>query len=143
MPDIYHDFPIAVEPRRVFEAISAPSGLDQWWTKTSGGSAQEGAEYTLGFGPEYDWKARVSLCERDKKFELEMTRADADWTGTRVGFELVATDSGTQLRFRHVGWPTPNEHFRTSTFCWAMYLRVLKRYLEFGERVAYERRLDV
>jgi len=143
VPDIYHDFPIAVEPRRVFEAISAPSGLDQWWTKTSSGRAEAGAQYDLGFGPGYEWRARVSRCVHDKTFELELTSADDDWKGTRVGFDLVATDAVTQLRFRHIGWPATNEHYRISTFCWAMYLRVLRRYLEFGETVPYEKRLDV
>ena len=48
----------------------------------------------------------------------------------------------TQVRFRHVGWPAPNEHWRISNFCWAMYLRVLRRSLEYGEAVPYEGRLD-
>jgi hypothetical protein len=30
-----------------------------------------------------------------------------------------------------------------SCFCWAMYLRILRRHLEYGEEVEYERRLDV
>ena len=41
------------------------------------------------------------------------------------------------------GWPTPHEHCRISSFCWAMYLRILKRHLEFGENVPYVQRLDV
>ena len=32
---------------------------------------------------------------------------------------------------------------RTSCYCWVMYLRILKRYVEHGEMVPYERRLDV
>lgn len=143
MPDIYHDFPIGTDPRRVFEALSSPAGLDQWWTKSSAGTAKVGAEFELGFGPGYEWRARVSQCVPETRFELEMTRADADWKGTRVSFELVATNGGTQLRFRHSGWPVLNEHYRISSYCWAMYLRVLRRYLEHGEQVAYEQRLDV
>jgi uncharacterized protein YndB with AHSA1/START domain len=143
--DILHDFPIAAPPRRVFEAVSSPAGLDQWWTKTSDGKARVGAEYELGFGPDFDWRARVSACTPDRQFELEMTRADSDWSGTRVRFELEETGggTGTQLRFRHVGWPAANEHYRISCFCWAMYLRVLRRFIEHGEEVPYERRLDV
>lgn len=143
MPDILHDFPIAAAPGLVFEAISAPAGLDRWWTKTSDGKARVGSEYALGFGPDYDWRARVSACIPNVQFELEMTHADADWNGTRVRFELEETSTGTRLRFRHAGWPTINEHYRVSSFCWAMYLRVLRRYLEHGEEVPYELRLDV
>jgi len=29
-----------------------------------------------------------------------------------------------------------------SCYCWAMYLRIMRRYLEHGESVPYERRLD-
>ena len=87
MPDIYHDFPIGADPQRVFDALSSPAGLDQWWTKSSVGTAKVGAEYELG--------------------------------------------------------PVLSEHYRISSYCWAIYLRVLRRYLEHGERVAYEQRLDV
>jgi hypothetical protein len=36
-----------------------------------------------------------------------------------------------------------DDEFRRSSYCWAMYLRILRRYLEHGETVPYERRLDV
>ena len=143
MPDIFHDFPIKADTERVFEAISSPAGLDQWWTKRSSGRAQTGAEYELWFGPEFDWRGRVSQCDRGRSFEIELTRAHEDWRGTRVQFALAPTSDGTQLRFAHVGWPKANEHYRISCYCWAMYLRVLRRWLEFGETVPYERRLDV
>jgi Activator of Hsp90 ATPase homolog 1-like protein len=32
---------------------------------------------------------------------------------------------------------------KISSYCWAMYLRILKRYVEFGEEVPYEKRLQV
>jgi uncharacterized protein YndB with AHSA1/START domain len=59
MADILHDFPIRASAERVFEAVSAPSGLDQWWTKRANGVVKAGAEYQLWFGPEYDWRAVV------------------------------------------------------------------------------------
>lgn len=37
MPDIFHDFWIKAPSARVFDAISTPQGLDQWWTKKSKG----------------------------------------------------------------------------------------------------------
>jgi len=145
MADILHDFPIAADSRRVFDAVSASGGggLDGWWTIRSVGTPEVGSEYQLWFGPEYDWRAQVSRCEPLKHFELQLSKADDDWKGTRVGFELVEDGPRTHLRFRHVGWPTVNDHFRTSSYCWAMYLRVLRRWLEYGEEVPYERRLEV
>ncbi|MGE5230173.1 MAG: SRPBCC family protein [Deltaproteobacteria bacterium] len=142
MPDIFHDFPIKVPPSRVFRAVTAPSELDQWWTARSTGEARLGAEYELWFGPTYDWRGKVARCQPEAEFELELTRADEEWLGTRVGFRLQATDGGTAVRFYHTGWPKQTEHYRISCYCWAMYLRALRRYLEQGERVPYERRLD-
>jgi hypothetical protein len=37
----------------------------------------------LSFGPGYDWRARVTTCVPGTEFGLEMTKADADWTGSR------------------------------------------------------------
>ena len=102
-----------------------------------------GSEYELWFGPEYDWRARVTKCAPPRHFEPEITRADQDWVGTCVGFALATSGGATQVRFYHVGWPTPNAHYRTSCYCWPMYLRILRRYLEYGESVPYEWRLDV
>ena len=143
MPDILQDFPIRAPADRVFRAMSTPDGLDTWWTKTSAGVPALGAEYELGFGPGYDWQARVTRCTPGAEFELEMTRADQDWMGTRVGVRLHEDSGTTHVRFHHTGWPALNEHYRVSCHCWAMYLRVLRRSLEHGETVPYERRLDV
>ena len=59
MADILQDFPIAAPPARVFAAIAAPVGLDQWWTIRSTGSPSAGSGNDLDFGPDYQWKARV------------------------------------------------------------------------------------
>jgi len=143
MPDIFHDFPIKVPPDRVFQGVSTPQGLDRWWTKQSKGSAKAGSEFELWFGPKFDWRARVARCVADSEFELEIVRADPDWVGTRVGFHLEGRNGTTQVRFHHTGWPTANEHWRVSCYCWAMYLRILRRYFEVGEMIPYEDRLDV
>ncbi len=102
----------------------------------------EGAEYELWFGPEYDWRAIVSRCVLDTELEFAIIRAQADWQDTRVGFLLDDKEGVTQVRFHHLGWPEANEHYRVSCYCWAMYLRLLKRYVEHGETVPYENRLD-
>ena len=143
MPDIYSDFPVRVPAADVFRVVSTPAGLDQWWTKRSAGTPQVGAEYELGFGPEYDWRARVTACAAPRHFEIEITRAGADWLGTRVGFDITGQGTTSQVRFYHQGWPQSNEHYRISCYCWPMYLRILRRYLEHGETVPYEQRLDV
>lgn len=143
MADICHDFPIKGPRARVFDAISTPEGLNSWWSKTCAGTPREGAEYEFGFGPGYDWRALVTQCMPDSVFELKMIQADDDWTGSRLTFKLAENEGATQVVFRHSDWPEENEHYRISCYCWAMYLRHLKRYVESGETVAYEERLDV
>jgi uncharacterized protein YndB with AHSA1/START domain len=140
--DIFHDFVIRAIPEDVFEAVSSPRGLDRWWTKRSSGVSTEGSQYNLWFDPEHDWRAKVTRCVPGSEFELEIVRADRDWMGTRVGFQMTAVGEETHVRFHHLGWPEANRHYRISNYCWAMYLRLLKRYLEHDESVLYEQRLD-
>ncbi len=143
MADILHEFPIPAPPERVFEEVSTPAGIARWWARSASGTPAVGAEYALDFGPEYQWRARVGALERGRRFEMQLTKADADWNGSRVIFELSPHKAGTWVRFQHLGWPEANEHYRISNFCWAMYLRLLRRYLEGGEIVPYDERLDV
>ncbi len=143
MPDILHRLPVRASAERVFAMFAQPSGLDEWWTLASEGVAEAGALYVLEFGPEYRWTAMIAAIDRPRWIEWEMIDADADWTGTRVGARLTERDGRTTVDFYHTGWRHPNEHFRTSSCCWAQYLRILRRHVEHGERVAYEIRLDV
>jgi uncharacterized protein YndB with AHSA1/START domain len=142
MVDILHGFPVAAPPEQVFAAVSSPEGLDSWWTNRCVGAPSQGAEYELYFGPGYDWRARVSRWQPRAELELEITAADTDWTGTRVGFSLEKWDQGTWGRFWNSGWAKANKHHRRSSFCWTMYLRQLRRYVERGETVAYQERFD-
>lgn len=143
MPDILQDLPIDADCADVFRAVTDPAELDGWWTMTCAGQPREGAEYDLGFGPGYDWRARVISADPPRHFELEFVHADADWLGSRVGFRLEQQGDSTLLHFSHTGWRDANAHYRVSSHCWALYLRLLRRYLEQGEVVAYDRRLAV
>ena len=143
MADILQDFPIRATPDRVFDAVSNPALLDQWWTLRSTGKPTAGETYELDFGPQYQWRAVVEQSAPGAVFALRLTLADPDWTGTVVAFELSPGGAGTQVRFSHRGWPEANAHYRTSTHCWALYLRILRRHLEHGETVPYDVRLEV
>jgi len=140
--DIVHAFPVHAAIDRVFHAFSTAEGLDSWWTKRATGIPSPGAEYTLGFGPGYEWRARVTRCVPNREFELRIVGADDEWIGTRVGVRLELRGADTWVSFYHMGWPRQNEHYRVSCMCWAMYLRILRRALEHDESVPYENRLD-
>jgi len=145
MPDIFHTFTINASADKVFKDISTENGLDNWWTKTSQAHPKLGATYTLDFGPGYIWKAVVTKFEENKAFEMQMTDAHSDWLKTKIGL-ILNEEQGkniTEVNFYHTGWPENNEHYRISCYCWAMYLRILKRFEEFGEQISYEERLSV
>lgn len=143
MPTILHNFPVRADPARVFAALATGDGLAAWWTARSfGEQPMLGRTYRLWFGEAYDWQAVVSVCEPDRCFELAITDAMDDWRGTRVRFDLRADASVTTVEFRHEGWAAESDHFRVSSFCWAMYLRLLRRYVETGEVIPYAERLD-
>ncbi len=142
--DIQHDFPVRADRARTFQAFGTPEGLDHWWTRRSNGEAALGGLWELFFDERYDWRAVVRAYERDRLIEWELTRADPDWEGTRVRVELSDHPGGlTWVRFSHSGWRESNEHYRISSYCWAMYLRIAKHWIQRDEVVPYDHRLDV
>lgn len=143
MVDILHNFYIKASPERVFEAISMPDGVSEWWSFSTMGDPVLGSVYELDFGPGYQWRAKVVACAVPTEFEWEMIEAENDWVGSRIGFSLEGDEDKTLVRFHHAGWAEANEHFRRSSYCWAMYMRILKRFVEDGERVPYADRLNV
>lgn len=143
MPDILHRLPVRAAAPKVFDAIATPEGLAQWWALGARGTPEVGATYQLDFGPGYQWTAEVAAVDPPRWIEWKIVEADADWTGTRVGTRLTEIDGRTMVDFYHAGWRHANEHYRTTSCCWAQYLRILRRFIEHGERVAYDSRLDV
>lgn len=143
MADIRQIFFIKARPEKVFEGVSTPEGIGNWWSLSCSGKPAPGENYELGFGPDYQWKAEVSKCTPHREFELTMKESDDDWKNTRIGFNIQPDENGSKVEFYHTGWPSDNEHHRISTYCWAMYLRILKLNLENGYKVPYEERLDV
>jgi len=143
MADIFHTLFINASLKSIFDKISTPKGLEKWWSNSSSGKAKIGEVYNLSFNSDYNWSAKVTKLVENKEFELTMIDANEDWKNSKIGFSLVQTDKAIELKFYHKGWPNKNEHYKISCYCWAMYLRVLKRFLEYGEEVPYERRLEV
>ena len=82
----------------------------------------------------------MTQCEIGKVFRLEMASADEDWNPTHFEYVLEKIDKGTWMKFAHNGWKYSNDHFRRSSFCWAMLLNGLKNYVEKGIIVPFEER---
>lgn len=142
MSEIRFSFAIQASAERVFEALATPHGMDKWWAKSTSGITEKGGIYHLFFEPDYLWTALVTKFTANEIFELQFQEADEDWYETRVGFILTELNGETRLEFYHKGWKEVNGHFTDTSFCWAMYLRLLKRFVERGDSVAYEDRMS-
>jgi len=138
--DICHDLLIQASPEVVYRAISEPVRLVQWWPLECSGTPREGEEYRFYFGPAYDWSAAVIEAIPQRTLEFRMVRSDEDWAPTRFGFELEPRGEATWVRFRHSGWREQNEHFRHSSFCWAILLKGLKDLVERGVVIPFAER---
>lgn len=137
---IYHDLPIKAPVEKVYAAVTDPTHLMNWWPEYCTGNPVMGETYNFRFGPEYDWYAEVTEAQAPHHFHVKMTKSDPDWDPTSFGFDLEATDQGTQLKFSHRGWPECNAHFRHSSYCWAILLKALKDYVEKGKVIPFAER---
>lgn len=140
MPDVLHQFVIEAPRETVWSYFATPEGVAKWWTASGSGIAELGAVWQFYFTPEYDWRARVTRCEPNVAIEFTIVEAMADWIGTKVGVELREDNGKTIIDFYHRGWAEESDHFRISSFCWATYLRLLKRHIEHGEFTPYGER---
>ena len=143
MPDIHHSLIIETPSQDIFDGVSTPNGIDNWWAVSSEGQPVQGSVYNLGFGELHPWRAIVTKSSPPHLLEMKFVQADPDWMSTIVGFEIrERTGISSELNFYHKGWKENNAHFKSSSYCWAMYLRILKRFLEKGEVIPYSDRLN-
>ena len=137
---IHHDLEIKESAGKVFQAVSEPKHLVNWWPLKCSGTPKENEEYNFFFTPEYDWYGGVLKYEKNTSFHIKMTKSEADWNPTSFGFDLEQKNDTTLVKFWHIGWPECNAHFRRSSFCWAMLLNGLKNYVEKGIIIPFEER---
>lgn len=137
---IYHDLIIRASVDKVYDAITRPAQLVNWWPLACSGEPVKGATYNFNFTDAYDWYGTVASVGTNDHFHIKMTDSDANWNPTSFGFDLTANDDHTQLQFWHKGWPACNAEYRQSSYCWAILLQGLKQYVEKGVIVPFEER---
>lgn len=137
---IFHDFFIKASKKDVYDAITLPQHLNNWWPLKSSGTPEVGAIYNLNFTSEYNWYGKVVTSDKGKAFYIKMTESDENWNPTTFGFDIEESKDGVQLKFSHTNWLKCNAEFRQSSFCWALLLNGLKNYLEKGEIIPFSDR---
>jgi uncharacterized protein YndB with AHSA1/START domain len=133
MYQILHDLNIKVDKSTIFNAISTPDGLNNWWTLKCDGKPGIDEIFNLYFTNEYNWYAKITKFEFDEVIEFTMISSSFDWLPTKFGFILTQIDTNTtSVSFYHSNWKEENKEFRITSYCWANLLRQLKNYLEQG-----------
>ncbi|HEY5688468.1 MAG TPA: SRPBCC domain-containing protein [Yeosuana sp.] len=102
---------------QIFDAVSLPKHLNNWWTLKCTGDLKLNADNILYFNDTYNWFGKVSSCIPNKSFHIKMTKADPDWDTTTFGFDLEEVDKGALLKFSHENWQELNHNFKHSSFC--------------------------
>ncbi|GAA3626918.1 SRPBCC family protein [Flavivirga jejuensis] len=138
--NIYHNLLIKASLKEVFDTVSQPEHLNNWWTLKSSGSPKLDSEYNLNFTEAYNWFGKVCKVKNNESFHLKMIQSDKDWNSTTLGFDLEIKDTSTLVKFSHVNWTVDNHHYRHSSFCWAMLLNGLKNYLEKDIIIPFDKR---
>ncbi len=143
---IEREIHIDASPDIVFEVISTPEHLRQWWPDDAAIEPVPGAVGELVFGDRADPAANVvpmTVVEVDppRRFSFRWTHgADepaAPGNSLLVTFELAPAGSGTALRmtevgFREMGWEVAvlEEQYRQHVQGWDLYIPRLGEYVE-------------
>ncbi|GGU14238.1 SRPBCC family protein [Lentzea flava] len=112
------------------EVFAAVLDVPAWWTGEIEGNAGEvGAEFTYRHPPQHYSRQRVTELEPGRRVvwrvvdsHLSFVSEPAEWTGSDIVFDIVAADSGTELRFTHVGLVPDVECFGACSTAWLHYV---------------------
>jgi len=138
---IYHDLFINATSEKLFNAVSKPAELINWWPLTCAGEEKVHGVYNLNFTNTYNWFGKVITHKPNVSFHIQMTQSNENWNPTSFGFDIEEISKNKiQLHFWHKNWEVCNSEFKQSSFCWAMLLRGLKNYVEQGIVIPFEDR---
>jgi Activator of Hsp90 ATPase homolog 1-like protein len=110
-------------PKQVFNAINNPQN---WWPgEIKGRSGKLNDEFGYRYKEFHFSKQRIVEIIPDKKVVwlvtesiINYTEDKAEWTGTKISFEISEQDNKTQLRFTHLGLVPEIECFDSCSNSW-------------------------
>jgi uncharacterized protein YndB with AHSA1/START domain len=129
---IRHTVDIDVRPQEVYAAITSQEGLRGWWTRRAIAAPEVGHVNKYPFSSGDYNEMRVVSLQDGSRVEWECVEGSPEWVGTKVVFELGATDDGTRLDFTHADWGADTPFFRMCRKAWEWYMASLKQYCETG-----------
>jgi uncharacterized protein YndB with AHSA1/START domain len=140
---IERDIHVDASPEVVFEVISRPEHMREWWPDDARFEPAEGAPGELMWrdgqtGETMTVALAVVEVDPPKRFSFRwcFTEPDRDGQSLLVTFDLVPTGAGTRIRmtetgFREMGWEIAvlEEQYRDHATSWDRYLPELGGYV--------------
>lgn len=103
MPDIMHLVKIHASPERVYEALTTPEGIRNWWTRDAVLDSKIGGTCEFRF---YEGTSVTKITVDELKPAVRVgwktiSSFRPEWGGTTITFDLRAQGSDTVLSFAH------------------------------------------
>ena len=155
MPNIHQQLFIRVAAENVYEALTSAEGLSGWWTPGVSAKPELHTIARFPFGPNYVKEMEISELQRPRLVEWVCLKADEEWVGTHLSFELIEGtrqsllkahpemrgqieqqknfDTGTVLIFHHDDWREYTPMFAECSYTWGQFLKSIKLYCETGK----------
>lgn len=133
MKSICHRFLIESPAEKIYNAITTEEGLSGWWTPDTKARPEVGSVACFAFGPDYFKEMKITELEPFNKVKWLCLKANEEWLGTTITFELKPHAKGTVLSFHHDGWKEYTPGFASCSYDWAIFLRSLKFLCETGK----------
>lgn len=131
--EIWHELFFNVSPQKLYEAITDPNKIAQWWTKDVRGTSSLGKSLEFGFGG-LSQEMLVSDLKPGKLVRWRATEKGlSDWTGTILEFKIFRQGDVTYLHLRHSNWREDAEMYAQCNTDWAFYLLSLREFVEKGK----------
>lgn len=131
MAEIMHQVGVKADLEKVYQAISTPAGVSNWWTKTEG-EAQKGGRIDFFFGDEASPQVEVVALEPNQLVVWKVSVGPDEWIGTEIQFRLEKDEDQVMVNFRHAGWKDSSGLLSLCSMKWAVFMLSLKEYLETG-----------
>lgn len=134
---ICHRFRIDTPVETVYKALTTQEGLSGWWTPDTVATPEVGSVLRFAFGPDYFKEMRVEELKPYSRVKWLCLKAQEEWIGTTLTFDLEAHPKGCVFFFRHEGWKDYTPEMASCTYAWALFFRSLKLLCETGKGLPY------
>lgn len=137
---IVHEFQIAADLDAVYAAVKTQQGVAGWWNTRCEVSEEVGGRSQMSFNKEGHEVVMVfrndELKENERVAWTCVENANPYWVGSKISFDMRATDAGTEFRFVHDQFNSAahsDEIHAMIAGGWQHFMNSFKTYCETGE----------